>query len=83
MRDLYPSPPSGLGEFLEKERYTSVKNHNARVDKIRMQARFVIHQSLTTTVVLILVPLSNSTLSPNEDLQYAVETPRSISQQLS
>ena len=82
MRDLYPSSPSGLGEFLEKERYTSVKNHNARVDKIRMQARFVIHQSLTTTVVLI-VPLSNSTLSPNEDLQYAVETPRSISQQLS
>ena len=41
-------------------------------------ARFVIHQSLTTTVVQI-VRLSKSTLSPDEDLQCAVETSRSIS----
>ena len=41
-------------------------------------ARFVIHQSLTTTVVQI-VWLSKSTLSPDEDLQCAVETSRSIS----
>ena len=41
-------------------------------------ARFVIHQSLTTTVVQI-VWLSKSTLSPDGDLQCAVETSRSIS----
>ena len=41
-------------------------------------ARFVIHQSLTTTMVQI-VRLSKSTLSPDEDLQCAVETSRSIS----
>ena len=41
-------------------------------------ARFVIHQSLTTTVVQI-VWLSKSTLSPDEDLQCAVKTSRSIS----
>ena len=41
-------------------------------------ARFVIHQSLTTTVVQI-VRLSKSTLSPVEDLQGAVETSRLIS----
>ena len=41
-------------------------------------ARFVIHQSLTTTVVQI-VRLSKLTLSPDEDLQCAVETLRSMS----
>ena len=41
-------------------------------------ARFVIHQSLTTTVVQI-VRLSKSTLLPDEDLQSAVETLQSIS----
>ena len=41
-------------------------------------ARFVIHQSLTTMVVQI-VWLSKSTLSPDEDLQCAVETSQSIS----
>ena len=41
-------------------------------------ARFVSHQSLTTTVVQI-VWFSKSTLSPDEDLQCAVETSRSIS----
>ena len=40
--------------------------------------RFVIHQSLTTTVVQI-VRLSKLSLSPEEDLQCAVETSRSIS----
>ena len=39
--------------------------------------RFMIYQSLTTTVVQI-VPLSKSTLLPDEDLQYTVETLRSI-----
>ena len=40
-------------------------------------ARFVIQQSLTTTVVQI-VWLSKSTISPDEDLKSAVETSRSI-----
>ena len=35
------------------------------------------NQSLTTTVVQI-VPLSKSTLSPDEDLQYAVQALQSI-----
>ena len=41
-------------------------------------ARFVIHQSLTTTVVPI-VRLSKSTIYPDEDLQCAVEMSRSTS----
>ena len=46
-------------------------------------ARFVIHQSLTTTVVYMLVPLSKSTLLPDEELQYMTETLQSISKWLS
>ena len=42
-------------------------------------ARFVIPQSLTTKVVQIIIPLSKSTLSPDEDLLYAVETSPSTS----
>ena len=41
-------------------------------------ARFVIHQSQTTTVVQI-VRLSKSTLSPDEDLQWVVKMSRSKS----
>ena len=41
-------------------------------------ARFVINQSLTTTALQI-IRLSKSTLSPDEYLQYAIETSRSIS----
>ena len=48
------------------------------IETYQPQARFVIHQSLTTTVVQI-VWLSKSTLSPDEDLKCAVETSRSIS----
>ena len=44
--------------------------------------RFMIYQSLTTTVVQI-VPLSKSTLLPDEDMQYTVETLRSICNWLS
>ena len=43
-----------------------------------MRVRFVIHQSLATTVVLI-VPLSKLAISPDLDsLQYAIESSRSI-----
>ena len=44
--------------------------------------RFMIYQSLTATVVQI-VPLSKSILLPDEDLQYTVETFRSICNSLS
>ena len=40
---------------------------------------YKIYQSLTTTVVQIVLLSESTLISPDEDLQYAVETSRSIS----
>ena len=41
-----------------------------------------IYQSLTTTVVQIVLLSESTLISPDEDLQYAVETSRSISRRI-
>ena len=55
----------------------------SRIKTRQSWVRFVIHQSLATVVVLIVPFSGKSTLSPDEDLQYAVETSWSIPKWLS
>ena len=55
----------------------------SRIKTRQQWVRFVIHQSLATVVVLIVPFSGKSTLSPDEDLQYAVETSWSMPKWLS